>query len=98
MFHGGLNGDGFFDEEYSGYCQDGDSYGGGYIEPTGIAEYDVILTGKETEKAVQLKSQANTTFWMPKKAMTSPHYDYVEPWAVNMFLKNLLNSFRGVQK
>jgi hypothetical protein len=97
MFYGGLNGDGFFNDEYSdGGYEDGEGSRYGYVSPTSMQELGVIKTGIETENAVQLRFKDMVNFWMPKKALTSPHFDGVMDWSIAMLHNNIKAAIKKI--
>lgn len=97
MFYGGLNGDGFFDEEYcGGGYEDGEGVGG-YRAPEHISKYDLTHTGKETPKAVQYKvtkGEMTSFVWLAKKGLCPPHWDYIEEWYCLYAMKNIVKSLK----
>jgi len=97
MFYGGLNGDGFFNEEYEG--DDCDGCGGGYRSPIKLEDLGLAKTSIETDKAIQLQWKEIGTIWLPKEAMTKPNFNSIEPWAtkiVKQNIKNLVSNLKAV--
>lgn len=90
MFIGGLNGDGFFNEEYAdGGYESGEGCNFGYESPTDIKDLDLVKTGVETDKAVQYMFRDFGNIWMPKKALTKPHFEGIEGWGIKILHKNI---------
>lgn len=97
MFNGGLNGDGFFNEEYDHDLNYGNEIDGGYEAPINFKDYYLKKTGVETEKAMQFEFKDFGFIWLPKAALTVPHYSSINQWAAWMVRKNINNLIRSIQ-
>lgn len=93
-FFGGLNGDGFFNEEYEGGSYEHGECGGSVPPPpVPLSRYKITVTETQTEKAVMLSKVFDcgneVMFWMPKSAISGGG---VETWALKMLLENIHKS------
>lgn len=100
MFFGGLNGDGFFNEEY---CDGGYESGeGGYsywtdsdyadeyspAQTKSLKKYDIKFSGKSTDKALQFKYSRDSEYgyiWLPRSAVTQNN-KRIYKWAIKLLL------------
>ena len=85
-FFGGINGDGDFSG--CGRWDSEESYG---FAPSlyPIEKHKCQLTGITTKKAVQLIVDQKVLIWLPKKLMSSPHYDHFTSFGKQVFYENL---------
>ena len=81
---GGLNGDGFFGEEY----MDGrDEYD---ITPIPARRIGLVRTEVETEKALLFQYKGLGTLWLPKSAFTNWKYTHINHWAYKIVCTNIM--------
>ena len=98
MFTGGLNGDGFFNEEYDGGgYENGEGCNFGYSPAVDIDKLYLTKTGIESDKAVQFMYKDWGVLWMPKSALSKPHLEQVEAWAITMLNKNIKKLIKELQ-
>jgi len=100
MFFGGLNGDGFFNEEYEGGYENGEDCNFGYSPAIDIDKLDLTKTGIESDKAVQFMYKDWGVLWMPKSTLSKPHLEQVEAWAITMLhnnIKKLINQLQNTK-
>lgn len=88
-FFGGLNGDGFYDEEYEGGGFSSGEYSYGPPPPIPLEELHLSKTGITTKLAVQFNWYDAGTIWLPKKALSKPHLNHVESWALKLVRQNV---------
>ena len=97
MFYGGLNGDGFFNEEYEGGGYEHGECNAGYPPAVDIDKLDLTKTGIESEKAIQFMYKDLGVLWMPKSALSKPHLEQVEAWAITMLHNNIKKLIKQLQ-
>ena len=89
---GGLNGDGFFNEEYEGGAYE---YGEDRCGPPPtytLESCGLSKTGTETDGAILLDWKGVYQIWLPKKAFVRPHNDKIETWGFQIVKENLIKA------
>ena len=98
MLFGGVNGDGFFNEEYDYDLSYGSEYDGGYESPVSFDKYSLKKTGVETEKAIQFKFKGFGNIWLPKVALTTPHFSSINAGAEGLVIKNIKELIKSMKE